>query len=109
MNLNRLRDALSPSAAGERPRNESEDGDERIIFLPPLALLGSKLIPNLFARCRWSSSWLPSRYRQGNCILTYSLINSEIKDIKCFVGGLALKNLLYFINIKCFSTSILFL
>ena len=29
MNLNRLRDALSPSAAGERPRNESEDGDER--------------------------------------------------------------------------------
>ena len=29
MNLNRFRDALSPSAAGERPRNESEDGDER--------------------------------------------------------------------------------
>ena len=29
MNLNRLRNALSPSAAGERPRNESEDGDER--------------------------------------------------------------------------------
>ena len=28
MNLNRLRNALSP-AAGERPRNESEDGDER--------------------------------------------------------------------------------
>ena len=29
MNLNRLRTALSPAAAGERPRNESEDGDER--------------------------------------------------------------------------------
>ena len=29
MNLSRFRDALSPSAAGERPRNESEDGDER--------------------------------------------------------------------------------
>ena len=29
MNLNRIRDALSPSAAGERPRNGSEDDDER--------------------------------------------------------------------------------
>ena len=28
MNLNRLRNALSP-AAGESQRNESEDGDER--------------------------------------------------------------------------------
>ena len=29
MNLNRFRNALSPSAAGERQRNESEGGDER--------------------------------------------------------------------------------
>ena len=29
MNLNGLRNALSPSAAGERQRNESEDGDGR--------------------------------------------------------------------------------
>ena len=29
MNLNRIRDAFSPSAAGERPRNGSEDDDER--------------------------------------------------------------------------------
>ena len=32
MNLNRLRNALSP-AAGERQRNESEDGDERELGL----------------------------------------------------------------------------